>query len=78
MSQLWIESIMPTCAVCNKTVERMDAAQNHKHFGLEFIVYCHGDREAMTLPRNIDPCEVKPGVAFSKRRVRHHQPEGKK
>lgn len=69
MSQLWIESIIPTCAICNKKVERMDSTISYEHHGQEFVVFCHGERETMILPRDVDPCEVKAGVAFSKRRV---------
>lgn len=69
MSKLWIERIMPQCAVCNKTVERMDAASSVEHYGTEFVVFCHGERESLILSREFDPCDVKPGVAFSKRRA---------
>ena len=38
------------CAVCNKSVDRIVVAENPRDFTLSIRVYCHGERDEMSLP----------------------------
>jgi hypothetical protein len=36
---------VPTCSVCNKSVERVESMYDIAYGGKRFRVYCHGDME---------------------------------
>lgn len=60
-----LRRLMPTCAKCNKTVERMDTVVVD-YFDRAFKVFCHGETETILIPPHIDVrTELKPGVAFT-------------
>jgi hypothetical protein len=40
---------VPTCAICNKPVERMESWYDINCYSKRFRVYCHGDMEEAAL-----------------------------
>lgn len=56
----------PTCAVCNKPVERVESMYDIAYGGKRFRVYCHGDTEEAFLDDVwIEDCaSVQFGQAF--------------
>ena len=57
---------VPTCAVCNKPVEKVESMYDIAYGGKRFRVYCHGDmEEAMLDDVLIEDCaSVQFGQAF--------------
>jgi len=57
---------VPTCAVCNKPVERVESMYDIAYGGKRFRVYCHGDMEEGFLDDVLieDSASVKFGQAF--------------
>lgn len=57
---------VPTCAICNKPVERMESMYNPMSCAKMFAVYCHGDKEVVALPDvYIMDCDsIRMGQAF--------------
>ena len=57
---------VPTCAVCNKPVEKVESMYDTAYGGKRFRVYCHGDmEEAMLDDVLIEDCaSVQFGQAF--------------
>jgi hypothetical protein len=56
----------PMCAVCNKTVEKVESMYDIAYGAKRFRVYCHGDvEEAMLDDVTIEDCDsVRFGQAF--------------
>lgn len=62
------------CAVCNKLVDRIVVAKNQQDFALSIQVYCHGDRDEMSLPLMVltdhgEEILNSTGIAFQHRRI---------
>ena len=57
---------VPTCAVCNKPVERVESMYDIAYGGKRFRVYCHGDMEEGFLDDVLieDCASVQFGQAF--------------
>ena len=57
---------VPMCAVCNKSVERMESMYDIAWGAKRFRVYCHGDTEEAMLNDEIiqDGYSVRFGQAF--------------
>ena len=57
---------VPTCAVCNKPVERVESMYDIAYGGKRFRVYCHGDMEEAMLDDTTieDANSVRFGEAF--------------
>jgi hypothetical protein len=57
---------VPTCAVCNKPVERVESMYDIAYGGKRFRVYCHGDMEEAMLDDTAieDANSVRFGEAF--------------
>lgn len=62
------------CAVCNKSVDRIVVTENQQDFTLSIRVYCHGERDEMSLPLSVLVVHGKEilnstGIAFQHRRI---------
>lgn len=63
------------CAVCNKSVDRIVVAENEQDFTLSIRVYCHGERDEMSLPLAAlladhgEEILNSTGIAFQHRRI---------
>ena len=59
------------CCKCNKTVDRVESYRNIATSSMEFIVYCHGEKESATLPDYIfyDTIDIVEAQCFKKERL---------
>ena len=62
------------CAVCNKSVGRIVVAENEQDFTLSIRVYCHGERDEMSLPLSVltvhgEEILNSTGIAFQHSRI---------
>lgn len=61
------------CCKCNKTVDRVQSYRNLGTDSMEFIVYCHGDKESASLPNYIfyDTIDIVEARCFYRERLTH-------
>jgi len=59
------------CCKCSKTVDRVESYRNLATSSMEFIVYCHGDKESAVLPDYIfyDSIDIVEARCFKKERL---------
>jgi len=38
------------CDICRKTVDRFEVEENARELRLEFVAYCHGESERVSIP----------------------------
>lgn len=65
---------MPTCAVCNKEVDRLEVRELILEQGKEFTAYCHGEAEVQFMPYEflVDyGGKIGRGTAFQRNRIEH-------
>lgn len=58
----------PTCAVCDKPVERLYQFEDPTDFGFKIAVKCHGKREGVSIPYSVlKDCDgdIRLGLAFA-------------
>ena len=61
-----LDTGLPTCAVCNKPVDKVESMYHPNYDGKLFRVYCHGQVEEQLLSAltMIDSTEITFGTAF--------------
>lgn len=60
------------CAICDKTVDRVEREKNYQTDSIRYKVYCHGDTDTCELTQHqIENCNgrIEPGYAFTTKRV---------
>jgi hypothetical protein len=59
------------CCKCSKTVDRVESYRNLATDSMEFIVYCHGEKESASLPEYIfyDTIDIVEAQCFKKERL---------
>jgi hypothetical protein len=59
------------CCKCNKNVDRVESYRNLAIDSMEFIVYCHGEKESASLPEYIfyDTIDIVEARCFEKERL---------
>jgi len=58
----------PTCAVCNKPVDRLECIDNPRDNEVVYVAYCHGKRKVTRVPMRmlVHAVTVTLGTAFAK------------
>ena len=61
------------CCKCSKTVDRVESYRHPATYLMEFIVYCHGEKESATLPNYIfyDTIDIVEARCFDRERLTH-------
>jgi hypothetical protein len=59
------------CCKCSKTVDKVESYRDLATSSVEFIVYCHGDKESATLPDYIlyDTIDIVEAKCFKRERL---------
>jgi hypothetical protein len=67
-----LEELFPTCAICNKRVDRITRCLSPDSWFMIYTVECHGETEETRIGCNdllSGPVEITGGVAFAQRKL---------